>query len=168
MLYLTTHFPLEKTVETWSFCAAYAGESRQAASQPCAAWRFWCLVLCGDKEQTVAKSMVQSTHQLHSRICESVARLGVSALYQKTRIFDKRFGTVLCIAASQPRLNWFTWHHVCITHLQETGLSHRWKWCKLKIPSYGEKMFHYEAELEEAMLTVVQHSPLPPYFTTIH
>lgn len=28
-------------------------------------------------------------------------------------------------------------------------------------------MFHYEAELEEAMLTVVQHSPLPPYFTTI-
>lgn len=69
--------------------------------------------------------MVQSTHQLHSRICESVARLGVSALYQKTRIFDKRFGTVLCIAASQPRLNWFTWHHVCITHLQETGLSHK-------------------------------------------
>ena len=107
-----------------------------------------------------AKSLVPSTHQLHSRMCESVARIGVSALYKKAYFFDKRFGTVVCIAASQPRLNLFTLHNVCITHLQETDLRHTWKCCKPRMSSYQEKK-HFEAEFEEVMLTAVQPSPLP-------
>ena len=86
-------------------------------------------------------------------------------IVQENIFFDKRFGTVVCIAASQPRLNWFTLHNVCITHLQETDLRHTWKCCKPKMSSYQEKS-HFEAEFEEVMLTMVQPSPLPSNFTT--